>query len=199
MNTLQDHTGGGLSASEKSGLDASDLKNYRPVSNLSFLPKLLEKVVQVRLQAFLDENDLMPCAQSAYRKYHSTETAVANVYNDLLLAADQGQVSALCLSDLTAAFDTVDHELLLLHLERQFGVCGVALQWFRSYLPGRSFQVLYGGSMSSSVIILCSVPQGSVLGPRLFILYTADLTDVENEHRVAIHSLLMIVMATIQH
>ena len=90
MNTLQDHTGGGLSASEKSGLDASDLKNYRPVSNLSFLSNLLEKVVQVRLQAFLDENDLMPCAQSVYRKYHSTETAVASVYNDLLLAADQG-------------------------------------------------------------------------------------------------------------
>jgi len=64
----------------------------------------------------------MPCTQSAYRKYHSTETAVANVYNDLLLAADQGQVSAMCLLDLTAAFDTVDHEPLLLRLERQFGM-----------------------------------------------------------------------------
>ena len=73
--------------------------------------------MQVRLQAFLDGNDLMPCAQSSYRKYHSTETAGANVYNDLLLmAADQGQVSALCLLDLTAAFDTVDHELLLYYV-----------------------------------------------------------------------------------
>jgi len=172
---------------KKSGLDACDLKNYRSVSNLSFLSKLLEKVVQVRLQAFLDRNDLMPCAQSAYRKYHSMETA--NVYNDLLLAADQGQVSALRLLNLTAACDsdTVDHELLLLRLECQFGVCGVTLQWFRSYLSGKSFQVLYGGSMSSSVVILCSFPQGSVPGPRLFILYTADLTDVANEHRVTIH------------
>ena len=84
----------------------------------------------------------MPCTQSAYRKYHSTETAVANVYNDLLLAADQGQVSAMCLLDLTAAFDTVDHELLVLRLELQFGVRGVALQWFGSYLSGRSFQML---------------------------------------------------------
>ena len=103
---------------------------------------------------------------SAYQKYYSTETAVVNVYNDLLLEADQGQMSALRLLDLTAAFDTVDHELLLLRLERQFGVRGVALQWFGSYLSGRSFQVLYGGTMSSSVVILCSVPQGSVLGPR---------------------------------
>jgi len=98
--------------------------------------------MQVRLQAFLGGNDLMPCAQSAYRKYHSTETAVANVYNDLLLAADQGQVSVLCLLDLTATFDTVDHQLLLLRLERQFGVRGVALQWFGSFLSGRSLQVL---------------------------------------------------------
>jgi len=86
--------------------------------------------VQVRLQAFLEWNDLMPCAQSAYWKYDSTDTTVANVYSDLLLAADQGRVSALCLLDLTATFDTVDHELLLLHLECQFGVRDVALQWF---------------------------------------------------------------------
>jgi len=95
----------------KSGLDASEMKSYRHVSNLSFISKLFEKVVQDRLQAFLDSNDLMPCTQSAYRKYHSMETAIAKVYDDLLLAADNGQVSALCLLDPTAAFDTVDHEL----------------------------------------------------------------------------------------
>jgi len=140
---------------KNSGLDAGNLKNYRPVSNLSFLSKLLQKVVQVRLHAFLDGNDLMPCAQSAYWKYCSSETAVANnVCNDLRLASDQGQVSALCLLDLTATFDTVDHELLLLRLGRQFGVCGVALQWFGSYLSDRSFQVLYGGSVSSSAPFL---------------------------------------------
>jgi len=114
----------------KSGLDTAEMKNYRPVSNLSFLSKLLEKVVQDKLQAFLDSNDLMLPTQSAYRKFHSTETAVSKVYNDLLLAADKGQVSALCLLDLTAAFDTVHHELLLLRLERQFGLRGTVLQWF---------------------------------------------------------------------
>jgi len=84
------------------------MKNYRPVSNLSFLAKLLERVVQKRLQQFLASNNLMPVTQSAYRQYHSTETAVTKVYNYLLLAADKGDVSALCLLDLTAAFDTVD-------------------------------------------------------------------------------------------
>ena len=98
---------------KKSGLDASELKNYRPVSNLPFMSKLLEKVVQVRIQAFFDSNGLMPVMQSAYRRFHSTETAVTKVFNDLLLVADGGQLSALCLLDLTAAFDTVDHELLL--------------------------------------------------------------------------------------
>jgi len=164
------------------------MKSYRPVSNLSFLSKLLEKVVQDRLQAFLDSNGLMPCTQSAYRRYHSTETAVAKVYNDLLLAADNREVSAVCLLDLTAAFDTVDHELLLLRLERQFCLRGTVLQWFKSYLSNRSFRVLYGGLMSSTVYILCSVPQGSVLGPRLFILCMSDLADIANEHNVTMQS-----------
>jgi len=120
---------------KKSGLDTAEMKNYRPVSNLSFLSKLLEKVVQDRLQVFLDSNDLMPPTQSAYRKFHSTETAVSKVYNDLLLAADEGQVSALYLLDLTAAFDTIDHELLLLRLERQFGL----IMWYSSAV----FQILF--------------------------------------------------------
>jgi len=89
------------------------MMNFRPVSNLSFLYKLLERVIQRRLQAFLDSNDMMPPMQSAYRRFHSSETAVTKVYNDLLLAADVGQVSVLFLVDLTAAFDTVDHQLLL--------------------------------------------------------------------------------------
>ena len=82
------------------------MKNYRPVSNLSFLSKLLERAVQTRLQAFIDSNNLMPTTQSAYRQGHSTETAVTTIYNDTLLAADSGQLTAVCLLDLTAAFDT---------------------------------------------------------------------------------------------
>jgi len=166
------------------------MKNYRPISNLSFLSKLLERAVQSRLQEFLDSNNMMPETQSGYRRYHSTETAATKVYNDLL-AADDGDVTALCLLDLTqltAAFDTVDHDLLMLQLERHFGLRGVVLQWFRSYLTDRTFQVVYAGRKSDVVIIPCSVPQGSVLGPRLFILFMADLADVVSAHDVKHHA-----------
>jgi len=90
---------------------------------------------------------------------------VAKVCSDLLLAADKGQMSALCLLDFIATFDTVDHELLLHRLERRFGLRGVVLAWFASYLAYRCLQVYFDGSMSSVVFIVCSVPQGSVLGP----------------------------------
>jgi len=172
----------------KEWLDASQLKNCRPVSNLSFLSKLLQRVVQVRLLAFLDDGDMLPATQSAYRQFHSTDSAVLKVYNDLLLAADSGLVSALCLLDLTAAFDTVDHDLLLLRLERQFGFHGAVLQWFRSYLSDRSFRVVLGTSSSFLVHLLCFVPQGSVLGPRMFILYMTDLADLVAKHQVNFHS-----------
>jgi len=106
----------------------------------------------------------------------------------MLLAADSGQVTAPCLLDLSAAFDNVDHDLLMLRLERQFGIHGVALEWFRSYLHGRSYRVIYGRSMSAMVYVVCSVPQGSVLGPRLFVMYTANLTEVFKKHDVNIYA-----------
>jgi len=110
------------------------------------------------------------------------------VYNDLLSAADSGQLSALCLLDLTAAFDTVDHELLLSRLERQFGLRDSILQWFRSYLDDRSFRVVYGAGTSAVVFIVCSVPQGSVLGPLLFVLYVADLVNVVEKHGLRLYA-----------
>ena len=109
----QVQTRGGHPSTEKGSCDDSQLKNYRPVSNLPSPSKLLEKVVQNQLQHHLISNDVMPKFQSAYRQSYSTETAVNKILNDLLLAADQGHVSALSLLDLTAAFDTVDHSLLL--------------------------------------------------------------------------------------
>jgi len=97
----------------------------------------------------------------------STETAFAKIFNDLLLAADQGQVSALCLLDLTSAFDCVDHTLLLTRLQRSFGVQGGCLAWFTSYLSGRSYCVVINGVASHVIHIMCSVPQGPVFGPLL--------------------------------
>ena len=112
------------------------------------------------------------------------------VYNDLLLAADNGDVSALCLLDLTAAFDTVDHDLMMLKLERQFGLRGVVLDWSWSYLCGRTYRVesfTVARRRVGLLFTLCSVPQGSVLGPRMFILYATDLEDVAAKHSVNIH------------
>ena len=85
-------------------------------------------MVQSCLLAHLNSNSLLPDWQSAYRRFHSTETAVTKVFSDLLMAVDRGQMSVVCLLDLSAAFDTVDHDLLLQRLERQFGLCGTALQ-----------------------------------------------------------------------
>ena len=156
-------------------MDPNELKDYRPVSNLNFISKLIETAIQKRLQCFLQQTGSMPKYQSAYRQGHSTETALLKVYNDLLQAADRGEVSLLCLLDLSAAFDTVDHDLLVKRLECKFGIVGQPLEWIKSYLTGRSFSVKYQSEMSSTVKLVCSVPQGSVLGPLLFILYTSEL------------------------
>jgi len=113
---------------------------------------------------------------------HSTETAVLHVLSEILTAADRGDFSALVLLDLSAAFDTVDHEVLLKRLDISYGVTGCALKWFQSYLCGRTQHVRLGLTKSSIVRLLCGVPQGSVLGPILFVLYTADLVRLIEQH-----------------
>ncbi|WP_419616807.1 reverse transcriptase domain-containing protein, partial [Thiolapillus sp.] len=118
---------------KKTSLDPNDLKNFRPVSNLSFFSKLLEKVVMSQLLDHLNTNELWPRFQSAYRACHSTETALLRVLNDLLTASDDGQVSLLTLLDLSAAFDTIDHDILFHRLEHVFGIQNSALSFFRSY------------------------------------------------------------------
>jgi hypothetical protein len=103
------------------------------------------------------------------------------------MAVDRGDYAALVLLDLSAAFDTVDHDILLRRLRTSFGICGTALRWFQSYLNGRTQCVLRGGGRSSTVRLICGVPQGSVLGPLLFIMYTADLVALIQEHGLSPH------------
>jgi len=173
---------------KKPTLDHNELKNFRPVSNLSFVSKLIEKVVLSQLSAHLKTNHLFNPLQSAYRPGHSTETALVKIVNDLLLALDQGKVSILTLLDLSAAFDTIDHGLLLSRLEHVFGVSDSALLWFSSYLSNRTQTVSINNSTSDPALLRYGVPQGSVLGPVLFVLYTAPLADIMTAHSVLHHS-----------
>jgi len=127
------------------------------------------------MQDHLTDNNLLELLQSAYKMFHSTETALLKVQNDILQATDSGKSTILVLLDLSAAFDTVDHEVLLNRLSEQFGIRGIALQWIRSYLTNRSQSVLIDGEESDAWEILFGVPQGSVLGPILFTLYSAPI------------------------
>ena len=119
-------------------LDSEDLKNYRPISNLSFMSKVLEKVVLSQILQHINCNKLLSDFQSAYRPHHSTETALLKVTNDLLSAMDDGKISVLVLLDLSAAFDTIDHEILLHRLHNVFGFEDTVLSWFQSYLENRT-------------------------------------------------------------
>ncbi len=172
---------------KKATLDPELLKNFRPVSNLSFVSKLVERVVASRLNAHMQHEGLHETLQSAYRKSHSTETALVKITNDLLRTMDRKGCVLLVLLDMSAAFDTVDHEVLLARLHSRMGVSGVALSWFKSYLQGRTQCVTIQGSASPSHEVKFGVPQGSVLGPVLFSAYTSPLGDIMRRHNIDFH------------
>ena len=138
------------------------------------------------METHLKENTLLEEKQSAYRKYHSTETALLDVTSSLFDQADGGQVSVLTLLDLSAALDTLDHSILLRRLETTFGICGMALKWFDSYIK-RLQSVVINGLPSKPVLLHYGVPQGSVLGPILFTLYTQPVSHVMCKHNCSFH------------
>ena len=129
----------------------------------------------------------MPSLQSAYRSGHSTKTALIKVISDIIDAADGQQVTLLGLLDMSAAFDAVDHDILLHRLETSYGVRGRALRWLTSFLTGRTQAVSYAGWTSPQCRLSCGVPQGSVLGPLLFVLYTADVIGIAMGRGIRIH------------
>ena len=158
--------------------DRDSLNNYRPVSNLPFISKLLEKVALEQITSYLDDHDLLNRHQSGYRVGHSCETLLLGMFEDLLRELDQGNVVALLLLDMSAAFDTVDHSKLLDVLHYRFGFGGTVLQWIESYLQSRCFRVNVRGELSKIIHLICGVPQGSLLGPILFLLYVEELQDL---------------------
>ena len=136
----------------------------------------------------LVKNNLMEPFQSAYRPNHSTETALVRVCNDILRAIDQRKITIFVLLDLSAAFDTVNHQILLDRPHIRFGVCGVALDWFKCYLTGRRRFVSVNGMRSDPKLLKCGVPQGSVLGPLLFLAYVSPLGNIIRKHGLYFHS-----------
>ena len=153
-----------------------------PVSNLSFISKILEKVVASRLKSHISSNCLSNVSQSAYK-----ETALLKVYNDVTLNIDKGKVTALTLLDLSAAFDTIDHNILIKRLSLWYGISGTALNCFLSYLTGRHQTIKTANCFSAALPTSCGVPQGSVLGPLLFTLYTTPLSSVIQNHNLDHH------------
>ena len=143
---------------KKPSLNKNDLKNYRPVSNLSFISKVVEKVVASRLLTHVELNDLSNANQSAYKKNHSTETT-----NDISTNMEKKRVTVLTLLDLSAAFDTIDHAALLKFLSSWFGISGIALDWIQSYLYDRGQMVKIGENLSDSYTIKFGLLRGQYL------------------------------------
>ena len=136
---------------------------------------------------YLNDNELLPSVQSAYRQFFSTETAVLRVVTDILAALDRGQISLLGMFDLSAAFDTVDHSILLRRLEISFGIWGSALEWFSSYLTGRSQQVLFIMLwLCLCFLIMCAA--GFSAGPSVVLLYTSDLVELVRSFGLLAHA-----------
>ena len=160
---------------KKPNLDPLLPKNYRPISKLPFISKLLEKVVGEQLNGFLEKHEVLDTFQSGFRSKHSTETALLKVSSDVLMSADSGEHTVLVLLDLSSAFDTVDHNILISRLRDRVGMSGLVLKWFSSYLSKRSFSVSINNVLSETTELSCGVPQGSVLGPVLFLLYLLPL------------------------
>jgi hypothetical protein len=169
---------------KKPGLDPNNKKHYRPVSNLPFIAKCLEKIVCSRINDHLQSNDLHESMQSAYRKFHSTETALLKVQGDILEALDQGHSVALILLDLSAAFDTLQHNTLLRRLQQTHGIVDSALEWMKSYFCDRTQAVAINSCVSNNVVLSCGVPQGSVVGPLGYSLYTLPLGAILRKHHM---------------
>ncbi len=163
---------------KKSGLDTESKKNYRPVNNLLFMSKLIERVVLSRLNTHMTCHNLHCDSNFGYKKFHSTETMMLGLVDEVLSGFDENKCTIILFLDLSAAFDTIDHEKLLKILSEEIGIGGVALQWFRSFLIGRTQKVKIGNVFSKICEVLFGAPQGSVLGPKLFSIYVRSQPEI---------------------
>ena len=159
--------------------DLTEVNNYRPISILPFFSKILEKLMYNRLIDFFDKYDILHQNQFGFRTKHSTNIALAYLINKIVTAHDKKDIVLGVFIDLKKAFDTVNHDILIKKLEF-YGVRGITLKWIVSYLSERSQYVSFDGCNSAIGGISCGVPQGSILGPLLFLVYVNDLCNVSS-------------------
>ena len=155
----------------------TDAANYRPISTLPVFAKILERAVHTMVYSYLQENRLLSIYQSGYRSLHSTSTCLTDVTNKLLQNMDKGQLTGMVFLDLSKAFDTLDHGIMLDKLQ-SLGFSDSAVTWFMAYLTNRTQSVYVNSIVSDPQSIQFGVPQGSILGPLLFITYINDLPSV---------------------
>ena len=172
---------------KKHNLPQDELSSYRPISNLNFVSKVLERIIHARISSHLESFPSITPFQSAYRQFHSTETALLRIQNDLLLAINKQKVSALVLLDLSAAFDTIDHKILLSRLSSFYGLSSTALNLIASYLLNRTQSVSIQSHSTPPSSIFTGIPQGSVLGPLLFSLYTSPVSQIFTKAMISYH------------
>ena len=169
------------------GGDVSDSNNYRPIAILPVVSKIIEKAVHKHVYSYVSKHNLLSKHQSGFRPFHSTETCLIDMVNEWVYNMNSGSMTGVVLIDLRKAFDTVNHDILLTKLQ-DIGASGLTLKWFKSYLSGRYQKVSFKDSLSDALEVSTGVPQGSILGPLLFILFIDSMSKVTSHGKISMYA-----------